>query len=97
MFLKAEDGDNGAIGKLVEKRRVESFRDGTKGGGRGEVMQDCVLQVEAAGGRGSGEIDGRRRRRYEEMGVKGAGGGSGGGGGGAGGRLLPAADGSQSQ
>lgn len=67
-------------------------------------MQDRVLQVEAAGGRGSSEIDGRRRRRYEETGVKGAGGGLGrvgvvGGGErmASGGRLLPAADGSQSQ
>lgn len=102
IFLKTEDGDNWVIGKLMEKRQGESFRDRNKGGGRGEVMQDCVLQVEAAGGRGNGEIDGRRRRRYEEMGVKGAGGGLGGGVGGggrmgSGGRLLPAADGSQSQ
>lgn len=79
IFLKTEDGDKRGIGKLIEKRPVESFRDRNKGGGRGEVMQDCVLQVEAAGGRGSSEID-RRRRRYEETGVKGAGGGLGMGG-----------------
>lgn len=97
IFPKAEGRDNRVMGKLMEKRRVESCGDRNKKK-RGQSDAGLSSAGGGGGGRGSGEIDGRRRRRYGETGVKGAGGGSGAGSGMRwGGGLLPAADGSQSQ